>query len=220
MRDSSCDVGPIAEGDYLGIGPSGIRAVEADLVDAAIGLLDAIVDDEHEILTVIEGEGATAGDHAAHHRVAGASTGPTSRSRSTTAASRSTRTTSGSSDRRARLVATSMSAAGKPPIPLAELAAMDVESLKGVGPKRASALAQVEISSVLDLLTHYPRRYLDRTREARIADLEPGDEAMVMVRSQRVNLRRTREVAARMVEVDVTDGSGHLRCHLLQPALA
>jgi len=61
VRDSSCDVGPISEGDYLGVGPSGIRAVEGDLAEAAIGLLDAIVTDEHEILTVIEGEGATAG---------------------------------------------------------------------------------------------------------------------------------------------------------------
>jgi DAK2 domain fusion protein YloV len=61
VRDSSCEVGPISDGDYLGVGPSGIRAVEADLADAAIGLLDALVTDEHEILTVIEGEGATAG---------------------------------------------------------------------------------------------------------------------------------------------------------------
>ena len=104
-----------------------------------------------------------------------------------------------------------MSPDGKPPIPLAELAAMDVESLKGVGPKRASALAQVEVTSVLDLLTHYPRRYLDRTREARLADLEPGDEATVIVTIERVNLRRTRNRRT-MVEVDVTDGSGHLRC--------
>jgi hypothetical protein len=61
VRDSSCDIGPISDGDYLGVGPSGIRAVEADLADAAIGLLAAIVTDDHEILTVIEGEGATAG---------------------------------------------------------------------------------------------------------------------------------------------------------------
>ena len=61
VRASSCEVGPINEGDYLGVGPDGIHAVEVDLAEAAIGLLDAIVTDEHEILTVIEGEGATAG---------------------------------------------------------------------------------------------------------------------------------------------------------------
>ena len=34
VRDSSCDVGPIAEGDWLGIARDGIRAVEAELGDA------------------------------------------------------------------------------------------------------------------------------------------------------------------------------------------
>jgi ATP-dependent DNA helicase RecG len=88
---------------------------------------------------------------------------------------------------------------------------MDVSELKGVGPKRASALAQVEVASVLDLLTHYPRRYLDRTREARLADIEPGEQATVIVVVERVNLRRTRNRRT-MVEVDVTDDSGRMRC--------
>jgi DAK2 domain fusion protein YloV len=61
VRDSSCDIGPIKDGDYLGVGPGGIRAVEGDLADAAVGLLDSIVTEEHEIVTIIEGEGATAG---------------------------------------------------------------------------------------------------------------------------------------------------------------
>jgi uncharacterized protein len=60
VRDSSCEVGPIATGDWLGIARSGIRSVQADLGDAATGLLDAIVGDEHEVVTVIEGDGATA----------------------------------------------------------------------------------------------------------------------------------------------------------------
>jgi DAK2 domain fusion protein YloV len=61
IRDSSCELGPIKEGDFMGVGPGGIKAVAADLADAAVGLLDAIVTDEHEIVTVIEGDGATAG---------------------------------------------------------------------------------------------------------------------------------------------------------------
>ncbi len=61
-RDSTSDVGPIAEGDYLGITSDGIRAVEETQAAAACRLLDVLVTDEHEIVTVIEGEGATAGD--------------------------------------------------------------------------------------------------------------------------------------------------------------
>jgi uncharacterized protein len=61
VRTSSCDVGPIAEGDWLGLGRRGILAVEADLADAAVALLGHLVDDSHEIVTIIEGEGSSAG---------------------------------------------------------------------------------------------------------------------------------------------------------------
>jgi DAK2 domain fusion protein YloV len=62
VRDSTSDVGPITEGDYLGIASDGIRAVEQTQAAAACRLLDVLVTDDHEIVTVIEGEGATAGD--------------------------------------------------------------------------------------------------------------------------------------------------------------
>jgi uncharacterized protein len=60
VRDSSCDVGPIATGDWLGIARDGIRAVEERLADAAIKLLEELVTDRHEIITIIEGDGASA----------------------------------------------------------------------------------------------------------------------------------------------------------------
>jgi DAK2 domain fusion protein YloV len=61
VRDSSCDVGPIATGDWLGIARDGIRSVEAGLADAATVLLEVLVTDDHEIVTIIEGEGSSAG---------------------------------------------------------------------------------------------------------------------------------------------------------------
>jgi uncharacterized protein len=61
VRASSCEVGPIAEGDWLGIARDGIRAVEVELNDAATKLLAELVLPSHEIVTIIEGEGATAG---------------------------------------------------------------------------------------------------------------------------------------------------------------
>jgi DAK2 domain fusion protein YloV len=61
VRDSSCDLGPIAAGDWLGLGRDGILAVEGELGDAATTLLAALVDDGHEIVTIIEGDGASAG---------------------------------------------------------------------------------------------------------------------------------------------------------------
>jgi hypothetical protein len=59
VRDSSWDGGSIAEGDFIGIDRQGIRSVDATLAGACAGLLAALVDDDHEIVTVIEGEGAT-----------------------------------------------------------------------------------------------------------------------------------------------------------------
>ncbi len=62
VRDSTSDAGPIAEGDYLGIARDGIKAVEPSIAAAATRLLELLVTDDHEIVTVIEGEGATAAD--------------------------------------------------------------------------------------------------------------------------------------------------------------
>ena len=59
VRDSSSDEGPISKGDWLGIARDGIIAINRDLADAAAGLLSNLVSDDHEIVTIIEGEGAT-----------------------------------------------------------------------------------------------------------------------------------------------------------------
>ena len=97
------------------------------------------------------------------------------------------------------------------PITLRELDAMPVTRLNGVGDKKGEALAQVGVESVADLLTYYPRRYVDRTKEARIRDLTVGEEALVIATVERVVARRTRGRPPRsMVNVDVTDESGRL----------
>jgi len=55
VRDASTSARPIAEGDWLGIGPDGIAAVESDAAAAATALLGTIIDDDHELLTVLTG---------------------------------------------------------------------------------------------------------------------------------------------------------------------
>ncbi|MDE3205155.1 MAG: DAK2 domain-containing protein [Acidobacteriota bacterium] len=62
VRPSVCDAGPIEEGDYLGISRERIEVVAHDLADAATGLLEKLIGDAHEIVTVIAGEGANAAD--------------------------------------------------------------------------------------------------------------------------------------------------------------
>ncbi len=94
---------------------------------------------------------------------------------------------------------------------LSRLAEIPVTELAGVGPKKAEALALMDITTVLDLLMHYPRRYLDRTNEARIGDAPLGEESMVLGIVRKVQSRRTRNRRT-IVQIDVSDGSGYLRC--------
>ena len=61
VRDSTCEAGSIHEGDHLGLTrDGGIEVVATTLVDAATTLLDRLIGPDHEIVTVIEGEGASA----------------------------------------------------------------------------------------------------------------------------------------------------------------
>jgi len=62
VRPSSCECGPINEGDWLGISSRRIEAIAPSVTEAVTGLLAAIVSDDHEIVTLIEGEGASDAD--------------------------------------------------------------------------------------------------------------------------------------------------------------
>ena len=94
---------------------------------------------------------------------------------------------------------------------LSRLAVIPVTELAGVGPKAADGLAEMGIETVLDLVTHYPRRYVDRTQQARIRDLTVGAEAMVLGTVRKVEVRKTRSRRT-IVQIDVFDGSAYLRC--------
>ena len=95
------------------------------------------------------------------------------------------------------------------PIALRELAAIPVDRIKGIGDKRLAGLREMGIETVLDLVSFYPRRWLDRTNEARVADLVEGREALVLVEVRSVVKRLTRNRKA-MVTAQVGDGSGRL----------
>jgi ATP-dependent DNA helicase RecG len=93
---------------------------------------------------------------------------------------------------------------------LSQLAQIPVSVLEGVGPKSEADLAALNIKTVLDLLMHYPHRWVDRTNEARIVDLLPDDTGLIVATVQRASARRAR-TGKMLVEIDVSDGTGHLR---------
>jgi ATP-dependent DNA helicase RecG len=85
-----------------------------------------------------------------------------------------------------------------------------VSELRNVGEKRAAALASMGIESVFDLLTTYPRRYVDRTKRIDLSDLSVGDEAAVFAEVRRISSRRTRQGKV-MVEATVSDDGGSFK---------
>jgi ATP-dependent DNA helicase RecG len=100
----------------------------------------------------------------------------------------------------------------QPPLTLRDLSQIGVDRLKGVGERKLASLREVGVETVLDLLTTYPRRWVDRTNECRVSDLVPGQEALVLVTVRSVSKRPTKNRRT-IVEAVVGDGSG--RFHIV-----
>ena len=75
---------------------------------------------------------------------------------------------------------------------------------------RSEALEEMGIISVLDLLAHYPRRYLDRTTQVPISELKEGDDATVIASVRKVKRipgrRGSRPVVVIDVGINLVDG--------------
>ncbi len=65
----------------------------------------------------------------------------------------------------------------------------EVQFLKGVGPKLAELLGKIGLKTVGDVLTHYPRRYEDRTNLPPMSSLRPGQWATVRGRITNLDAR-------------------------------
>ena len=100
-------------------------------------------------------------------------------------------------------------AAAKGPLTLRQLDAIDVGRLNGVGSQRRKALRDVGVETVFDLLTYYPRRYVDRTAQAPISEAEVGSEITVVADVLSVSARRLRG-GRRLVSAEVGDDTGVL----------
>jgi dihydroxyacetone kinase-like predicted kinase len=59
VRDVTTDVGEVHEGDWIGLGASGVLSVADSIAGASNQLLATLVRPEHELLTIIEGDGSS-----------------------------------------------------------------------------------------------------------------------------------------------------------------
>ena len=92
---------------------------------------------------------------------------------------------------------------------LRDLRDIPITRLTGVTPRLEERLGMLGIHNVLELVEHYPRRYLDRTKRSDIADLRVGEEATVYAEVRKMTSRRTRQGRA-LVETIVYDGTSYL----------
>ena len=227
VRDTNSPAGPIVEGDWIGlVRGDGIVAVGRSVAEVSIDLLGQLVTAGREIVTIVTGIDAVTADTDSiaawlrdqlpqieievHHGgqplypyLFGGWSEPVG------AMSQPPSTPPGSTP------------SGPPPGPLSlrDLDAIDVGRIRGVGERKLAGLREVGISTVLDLVTFYPRRWVDRTNEARVSDLEVGKEALVLV--------TVRNVTKRVTKNRKNDGDRGRRRrqrstddHVLQPAVA
>ena len=59
VRDTTTDAGEVKEGDWIGLGAAGVLSVAGSIAAASNQLLERLVRPEHELLTIIEGDGSS-----------------------------------------------------------------------------------------------------------------------------------------------------------------
>jgi DAK2 domain fusion protein YloV len=62
VRDSDGPAGPIKTGDWMGLSREGVEVVAGSMAEAACALLAKLLSHRHELVTLIEGEGAVGGE--------------------------------------------------------------------------------------------------------------------------------------------------------------
>jgi len=72
---------------------------------------------------------------------------------------------------------------------------IEIQYLKGVGPKRAAALAKIGIHTLTDLIDFYPRKYLDRTTIVAVNKIRADEEFTVVGRVEAQGIHRWRKRA-------------------------
>lgn len=93
---------------------------------------------------------------------------------------------------------------------LAELAAVEIERVKGLSGKRGEKLRGAGIATVADLLLHVPRRYVDRSRTVPLSAVPLDEEVTVIGTVKKVSTRRPRRGLV-IVEATIYDQTGVLK---------
>lgn len=98
------------------------------------------------------------------------------------------------------------------PSRLAATLALDkpVQSVKAISGARQASLAKLGIKTVRDLVTHFPRRYIDMSRVTTAADAQINDTCTVVGSVYDIKLKQTRKKWLSIVEITLVDQTGTL----------
>ena len=83
----------------------------------------------------------------------------------------------------------------------------DIKYLKGIGPKRATALSRLNIKNLEDLITFFPKNYQDRRNITNIKDILFSEHYCVFGRIQSVHEQKvSKKLSIFSIEIkDETD---------------
>ena len=88
-----------------------------------------------------------------------------------------------------------------------------VQYVKGIGPKVANLLKKKQIKTVLELISHYPKHYLDYRKARSIDSLKPGEHVSLTATIVSVNsISMGRSLHKRIWTVLVKDSTGSIAC--------
>ena len=93
----------------------------------------------------------------------------------------------------------------------------NIQFVPGVGPKRAKLLNKLGVKTVKELLFYFPRDYLNKISDKRIADLKINDMASVKGRITGFNTKESR-FQKQQFRVFISDGTGYLTLMWFRPS--
>ncbi len=95
---------------------------------------------------------------------------------------------------------------------LTQLAKIPVTELTGVTVNKLKSLNELGIATVLDLVTMYPRKYVDRSNQKDLIHSIVGEEFLVVGEVLKVSAPRRSKSNKTVVDLIVTDGTSKLWC--------
>jgi ATP-dependent DNA helicase RecG len=86
-----------------------------------------------------------------------------------------------------------------------------LSEIKGIGPRFLKLLKQMNISTVRDLLWHFPTRYEDWSEIVKIIDLNPDDLKTIQGTVEKIEIKTTWQKRMLITEALISDNSGSIK---------